>query len=94
MPKTRPGENTALRICQRTARSETNLVTAGRHDPTQCPKSLITAESLVLIEEFQVWKRFGCADVSLMNARKVEALSILENEWQKEIESINKVEGA
>jgi hypothetical protein len=61
---------------------------------TQCPKSLITAESLVLIEEFQVWKRFGCADVNLMSARKVEALSILENEWQKEIESMNKVEGA
>ena len=61
---------------------------------TQCPKSLITADTLVFIEEFQVWKRFGCADVSLMNARKVEALSILENEWQKEIESINKVEGA
>ena len=61
---------------------------------TQCPKSLITADSLVFIEEFQVWKRFGHADVNLMNARTVEALSILENEWQKEIESMNKVEGA
>jgi hypothetical protein len=61
---------------------------------TQCPKSLITAESLTLIDEFQIWKRFGCADISAMSARKVEALSILENEWHKEIESRNKVEGA
>jgi hypothetical protein len=60
----------------------------------QCPKSVITAESLVLLEEFQVWKRFGSGGISSMAARKVEALSVLENEWQKEIESINKVEGA
>jgi hypothetical protein len=61
---------------------------------TQCPKSLITADSLTFIEEFQVWKRFGCTDISAMHARKVEALSILENEWQKEIEGRNKTEGA
>lgn len=61
---------------------------------TQCPKSLITAESLTFIEEFQIWKRFGCSDIRVMNARKVEALSVLENEWRKEIESISKAEGA
>ena len=60
----------------------------------QCPKSLITAESLSFIDEFQIWKRFGCADVGSMNARTVEALSILESEWQKEIESLKKLEGA
>lgn len=48
----------------------------------------------MFIEEFQVWKRFGCADASSMSARKVEALSVLEDEWRKEIESLNKAEGA
>lgn len=59
----------------------------------QCPKSLITAESLSLMDEFQVWKRFGPADVSSMSARTAEALSILESEWQKEIDCVKRLEG-
>ncbi len=59
----------------------------------QCPKSLITAESLRLLEEFQIWKRFGCADVWAMTARTVEAISLLEDQWRKEIESMSRTEG-
>jgi hypothetical protein len=59
----------------------------------QCPKSIITGESLRFIEEFQIWKRFGCADIWSMPARTVEAISILEDQWQKEIEFIRKSEG-
>jgi hypothetical protein len=46
-----------------------------------------------LLEEFQIWKRFGCADVWAMAARTVEAISLLEDQWRKEIESISKTEG-
>jgi hypothetical protein len=59
----------------------------------QCPKSIITSESLRFIEEFQIWKRFGCPDIWSMPARTVEAISILEDHWQKEIEFIKKSEG-
>lgn len=60
---------------------------------TQCPKSIITAESLSLLEQFQTWKRFGCTDVWAMKARTAEAISILEDEWNKEIQYISKAEG-
>jgi hypothetical protein len=59
----------------------------------QCPKSVITAQSLAFLEEFQIWKRFGCTDVRSMSARSVEALSILEDQWRKEIEYISNAEG-
>jgi hypothetical protein len=59
----------------------------------QCPKSIITSESLRFLEEFQIWKRFGCRDIWSMPARTVEAISILEDQWQKEIEFTQKSEG-
>ena len=59
----------------------------------QCPKSLITAESLRLLEEFQIWKRFGCANIWAMPARTVEAISVVEDQWRKEVESISRTEG-
>ena len=49
-----------------------------------CPKPLITAESLALIEEFFTWRMFGGADYKELPARNVDAFVLLEREWQKE----------
>ena len=53
---------------------------------TQCPKSLISAESLVFLEEFNIWKRFGCGDAQRMNARVADAIALLEDELKREVE--------
>jgi type IV pilus biogenesis protein CpaD/CtpE len=53
---------------------------------SQCPKSIISAESLTFLEEFNVWKRFGCGDARRMNARVADAIALLEDEWRRELE--------
>jgi hypothetical protein len=53
---------------------------------TQCPKSIISAESLVLLEEFNIWRRFGCGDARRMNARVADAIALLEDELKREVE--------
>ena len=50
----------------------------------QCPKSVITAQSLYFIEQFKVWKHFGATDVLSMNAKTAEAFVILEEAVQVE----------
>lgn len=52
---------------------------------TECPKSLISAESLVFLEEFNIWKRFGCGDARRMNARVADAIALLEDELKLEL---------
>lgn len=52
----------------------------------ECPKSMISAESLTFLEEFNIWKRFGCGNVRRMNARVAEAIALLEDEWKRELE--------
>ena len=52
---------------------------------TECPKSLISAESLVFLEEFNIWKRFGCGDARRMNARVADAIALLEDELRLEL---------
>lgn len=51
----------------------------------ECPKSLITAESVAWVEEFQLRKRFGFPNVLEMSARKVEAMLVLEEELMEEV---------
>ena len=51
---------------------------------TDCPVSHITAESTSLLEEFHVWKLFGCSDFYNLPARSVEAICVLENELRME----------
>ena len=51
---------------------------------TQCPKSMITAESISLLDEFNVWKRCG-GDVRAMPARTADAILILDNELRTEM---------
>jgi hypothetical protein len=51
----------------------------------QCPKTVITPESLFFLEQFHIWKKFGAGEVLRANARVVEALVLLDEEWQKEV---------
>ena len=51
---------------------------------SECPKSVITAQSLYFIEQFKVWKQFGGTDVLSMNAKAAEALMVLDEAVQVE----------
>jgi len=53
---------------------------------TVCPKSLISAQSLALLEEYFAWKLLGQADFRTLSARQVDAFCILENELRKDPE--------
>ena len=50
----------------------------------ECPKSLITGESLALLEEFSVRRRLGIGDSIELEARKVDAFLILRDEMERE----------
>jgi hypothetical protein len=55
----------------------------------ECPKSLISAESLGWIEQYQLRRAFGFGDVHAMSARAVEAFCVLEAERVAEKEYAN-----
>jgi hypothetical protein len=48
-----------------------------------CPKSLITPESLALLEEFWAWKLVGGAYYADLPARVADAFCVLEAEYLK-----------
>jgi hypothetical protein len=50
----------------------------------QCPKSIISAQSLTWIEQFYVWRKLGPSYPGELSAREVEAFLILEHEAQEE----------
>jgi hypothetical protein len=56
----------------------------------ECPKSLVTGESMALLEEFFVRRRLGMPgsiemkDLLEMEARKVDAFLILREEMERE----------
>ena len=50
----------------------------------ECPKSLITGDSLSLVEEFLVRRRLGIQDSLDLAARKVDAFLILRDEMERE----------
>ena len=50
----------------------------------ECPKSMITGESLALVEEFLVRRRLGIAHSFDLPARKVDAFLILQDEMERE----------
>lgn len=45
---------------------------------TTCPKSYVTAESMVLVEDFFVRRRFGKPNLEEMTARAADAFLILD----------------
>ena len=49
-----------------------------------CPKSYISAESYVLVEEFFVRRRLGGIRAAELSARQAEAFVILEHELESE----------
>ena len=50
----------------------------------ECPKSLVTGESLAFVEEFFVRRRLGMQDSPEMEARKVDAFLILRDQMDRE----------
>lgn len=53
---------------------------------TQCPKSLISADSLSFLEQFHTWKAAGRGSLLSVEAKSADAILTLEHEWQKENE--------
>ena len=54
----------------------------GRASTTQCPKSIITAESLAMLEAFAAWRVLGPNPVWPLPAKIADALFVLQNEWR------------
>lgn len=52
----------------------------------QCPKSVITAQSLHFLEQFRLWKEFGRGSLWSMEAKSAEAIFVLERAWRMENE--------
>ena len=50
----------------------------------ECPKSLVTGESLALVEEFFVRRRLGVTYSPGLSARSVDAFLILSDEMERE----------
>ena len=56
----------------------------GQASTQECPKSLVTPESIALIERFSAWKFGGGAQASELEARNAEAFLTLERELRAE----------
>ena len=69
-------------------RGEPRIVWGRKQTQTdECPKSLVTGESLAMVEEFFVRRRLGVEDsigIEVMAARKVDAFLILRDEMERE----------
>ena len=56
----------------------------GQVSTEQCPKSMITGESLSLIEEFFVRRRLGIPETMDTDGRKIDAFLILREQVERE----------
>ena len=69
-------------------RGEPRIVWGRKQTQTdECPKSLVTGESLAMVEEFFVRRRLGVEDsigIEVTAARKVDAFLILRDEMERE----------
>jgi hypothetical protein len=54
----------------------------GRVRAEECPKSLVTPQSLEWIERFLTWKFAGGREIEELAARDADAFLILEREWR------------
>lgn len=48
-----------------------------------CPKTMVTGESMALVEAFVAWKKLGGMELERTDARYVHAFLILERELEK-----------
>jgi hypothetical protein len=74
------------------ADSESERIVWGRRQiaVTRCPKSVITGESMYLLEEFSAWKLCAAGSLRTMPARVADAILILENEFRAELVRANR----
>ncbi|HSU60570.1 MAG TPA: hypothetical protein VLI55_14755 [Bryobacteraceae bacterium] len=56
----------------------------GQLASVQCPKSIITADSLSFLEQFRLWKEAGGGSILAMDAKSADAILVLEQEWRRE----------
>ncbi len=54
----------------------------GRAAAEECPKSLVTPQSVEWLEKFLAWKFSGGGGLSDLAARDADAFLILEKEWR------------
>ncbi len=54
----------------------------GRVATDECPKSLVTPQSMEWIERFFTWKFEGGREISELSARDADAFLMLEREWR------------
>jgi len=65
-------------------RGERRLVWArGRASTEECPKSLVTPQSVAWLEQFFAWKFSGGGKLSELPARDADAFLTLEKEWRE-----------
>jgi hypothetical protein len=55
----------------------------GRASADECPKSLVTPQSMEWLEKFFVWKFAGGGRLDELAARDAEAFMTLEKEWRE-----------
>ncbi len=51
----------------------------------ECPKSLVTAESIEFLELFFTWKRTSGGRWQDLRARELDAFLTIEEEWRAEV---------
>ena len=75
--------------CKGEPRAKKAIWARGSIVTTQCPKSLITAQSRQLLEIHRLWKvlRNGC--MLPLDAKTMDALELLETESRTEEEHVN-----
>lgn len=50
---------------------------------SECPRSSVSAESAAWLELFAAWRTTGLIEAGELSARDVDALGILNREWEK-----------
>ena len=77
-----------IRNCAWSEESEGPTVVWARGEVVseRCPKSTITAKSVLFLEQFRWWKELG-GDIWSLEAKNAEALLLLEREWGTEMEN-------
>lgn len=66
--------------------------TRGEATATECPKSLITAESVETVERFYAWKTAAANGAQnerwlSLPVRVADGLMLLEEQWKKQVEA-------
>ncbi len=59
----------------------------GRVIATQCPKSLISNDSLAFLELFDNWQSMGGGSLFAIDAKSADAIRLLQQEWNTETQN-------